>query len=213
MSNNIRDIIAHAEQLTESSKETTETKSEIKKGDIVYGLRYPGAKGRPCIIISGNLEYKVVYLTRNDPSPEKNAPTINSTATPSFALCDEIATLKSDCVGDYIVTCTEEEMREVDLAILAGLGIDESRALDIFGIDLVNEDDSSDIEESNVSDPIPETETETEPEVTTHQISNPPIDQDPDLIKRVTKLEAELATYKEMYEHLLDKLTVRTTKK
>lgn len=111
----------------------------IKRGEIywIYKGEYkppvghmmdPG-KGRPAIIVSndiGNtagLTAEIVYLTT---APKRECPThciIESSNYTSTALCEQITTIDTSQIGDYIGMCTEEEMEAVDRCMLVSLGI------------------------------------------------------------------------------------------
>lgn len=110
----------------------------MKRGDIYYISRRDtiGAetmKARPAVIISNNAlnetseVIEVAYLTTQ---PKKDLPThvvIRSTGRPSTVLCEHIDHISTLLVGDYCGTCTEEEMRAIDAALLASLGIREQK--------------------------------------------------------------------------------------
>lgn len=108
---------------------------EVKRGDIFYianskcySTDPANEAGRPGIIVSCdrlNENYQmveVVYLTTKDKKP---MPThvnifckINSTA-----LCETIYTVSKDRLGDYVRTCSDEEMAAIDKAMLYSLGV------------------------------------------------------------------------------------------
>lgn len=109
-----------------------------KRGDIYYIANSKcystdpmNEAGRPGIIVSNDTlnehstMVEVVYLTTKDKKP---MPThvgilckINSTA-----LCETIYTVNKDRLGDYVRTCTAEEMAAIDRAMLTSLGISAS---------------------------------------------------------------------------------------
>jgi len=111
---------------------------EIKRGDIFwirnseYRPQTVGSvqkPGRPGIIVSNDLNnahsttLEVVYLTR---APKKRLPihcVVESYGEDSTVLCEQVTTISTDQLGDYIKHCTEEEMRDVDRCIMASLGL------------------------------------------------------------------------------------------
>lgn len=117
---------------------------EIRRGDIYWiemgecepvGCIQYG--DRPAIIVSNdkNNEYsnvvEIVYLTK---SPKKPYPThcaIISSKSPSTALCEQIHSVPKENLGNYVGTCTKEEMDNVDRCIMVSLGIDPTKALDV----------------------------------------------------------------------------------
>jgi len=109
--------------------------STIKRGDIYYieySDRYVGSEqrsGRPAIIVSNDRNnqtsstVEVVYLTTQ---PKNNLPThvcVKGTGRESTALCEQVTTVALERVRDYCGSCTTDEMKRVDAAILASLGL------------------------------------------------------------------------------------------
>lgn len=107
----------------------------MKRGEIYFIERHDSigsetAKARPGIIVSNNVlnatstVVEVVYLTT---APKKEMPThavINATGRPSIAICEHIDHISKSLVGDYCGECSDEEMRDVDEALLCSLGIE-----------------------------------------------------------------------------------------
>lgn len=111
----------------------------MKRGEIYYITRRDTigaetAKARPGIIVSNNAlnatssVVEVVYLTTQ---PKKDLPThvtITSTGVQSTALCEQIDAVSVMLVGDYCGVCSEQEMRDIDQALMASLGIEQELA-------------------------------------------------------------------------------------
>lgn len=107
----------------------------VKRGEIYYIERgySEGSEqqaGRPAIIVSNDINndasyiVEVVYLTTQ---PKKDLPThveIRSATRNSTALCEQITTVSTDRIGDYVGACTEKEMEAIDIAMAISLGID-----------------------------------------------------------------------------------------
>ena len=115
----------------------------VKRGDIYYISKNPyrPAHGRvlnsrtdhemrPAIIVSNDKHnqnaffFEVVYLTT---TPKVDIPThctIRSANRVSTAICEQITTVSDEQIGDYMATCTAEEMRAVDACMAISLGID-----------------------------------------------------------------------------------------
>jgi mRNA interferase MazF len=106
----------------------------MKRGDIYYiahrnTVGSEMAKGRPAVIVSADAlndtaeVVEVVFLTTK---PKKEMPThvgINSTRLPSTACCEQITTVSEALVGDYFGRCTDEEMADIDRALMASLDL------------------------------------------------------------------------------------------
>lgn len=108
---------------------------KVKRGDIFYiaNSKYYATNpeneaGRPGIVVScdelneHSPSVEVVYLTTKDKKPmPTHVPIlckINSTA-----LCETIYTVSKDRLGDYVRTCSDEEMAAIDKGMLCSLGI------------------------------------------------------------------------------------------
>lgn len=106
----------------------------IRRGDIYYIDSPPISTGceqmfaRPAVVVSNEANNKfspnveVVYLTSQVKKP---LPTHTAIAckVPSTALCENIMTISKDKLGNYIKTCSKQEMANIDKALLASLGL------------------------------------------------------------------------------------------
>lgn len=108
------------------------------RGEIYYisagerdgiGTEMRCGDGRPAIIVSNDMcnktspSYEVVYLTTKE---KKDLPThvvINSSKYRSTAICEQITTVFHERVGDYVGTCTDEEMAAIDEALAISIGL------------------------------------------------------------------------------------------
>lgn len=107
---------------------------ECRRGDIYYieaGGVCVGSEqkpGRPGVIVSNDLGSKhssnveVVFLTSQS---KKELPTHVSVIckVPSTALCENIQTVSKERLGTFIRACSDNEMREIDNALLCSLGV------------------------------------------------------------------------------------------
>lgn len=120
---------------------------EVKRGDIFYiaNSKYYATNpeneaGRPGIVVScdelneHSPSVEVVYLTTKDKKPmPTHVPIlckINSTA-----LCETIYTVSKDRLGDYVRTCSDEEMAAIDKGMLCSLGIGSVIEREVVGAD------------------------------------------------------------------------------
>ena len=110
---------------------------EIYRGDIFYVYRnaydVTGSEqdaGRPGVIVSNNIGnekseiVQVVYLTSQEKTP---MPTHTEVVCklPSVAICEQVCTVSKKRLGDYIKTCTDDEMRRIDECLRISLALDE----------------------------------------------------------------------------------------
>lgn len=113
-----------------------ENKMEVYRGDIFYvkSNRKDTMKettGSPAVVVSndkGNENsnfVEIVYLTAD----ERNLiPThVNVMCkVPSVALCERISNVSKDRLEEYIRSCTDDEMRRIDEALMLSLGVEVS---------------------------------------------------------------------------------------
>lgn len=106
----------------------------MKRGDIYLVKRRDtlGAeitKTRPAVIVSNDAlnassqVVEVVYLTTQ---PKKELPThatIHATGVTSTAICEQIDSVSLCLLCAQVGTCSEEEMADIDRALMASLGL------------------------------------------------------------------------------------------
>ena len=111
----------------------------IKRGDIFWIelSKYRPAvgsvqkPGRPGIVVSNDANnacantVEIVYLTCKQKTALPTHCAIESTGKPSLALCEQITTVSTEQLRDYIGQCTEEEMAEIDRCLTISLGLAE----------------------------------------------------------------------------------------
>lgn len=165
---------------------------QVRRGEIYYvdkfGMQTGSEQfsGRPAIIVSNDENNKysgtveVVYLTGQ---PKKDLPThvtIQSANQISVALCEQIATISKDKIGNYMASCSDFEMVKIDIALQISLGINGVASGEEDGADF-DADGEEDYEEGEDT-----TEYETSAET--------------------AKIEAERDVYKTLYNDLLNKM-------
>lgn len=109
---------------------------EVYRGDIFYiqntgyNVGSEQNSGRPAIIVSNDMGNEhapvvsMVYLTTQQKKPlPTHVPVICKQE--STALCEQIYTVSKERLGDYIRTASDEEMRQIDIALATSLGIAE----------------------------------------------------------------------------------------
>lgn len=107
----------------------------VKRGDIFYianskfySTDPSNEAGRPGIIVSNDTlnehspVVEVVYLTAKDKKPMPTHVGILC-KIPSTALCETIYTVTKDRLGDFVRSCTDKEMAEINRGMLCSLGI------------------------------------------------------------------------------------------
>ena len=106
------------------------------RGDMFYiigGKNYAGLEtssqiGRPAVIVSNNAFNKnsdyveIVYLTTKYKKPLLTHCEICCKQL-STAMCETIYTVHKDRLGEFIKTCTDEEIRNIDICLARSLGL------------------------------------------------------------------------------------------
>lgn len=109
---------------------------EVYRGDIFYVKKVGSItgseqeSGRPAVIVSndtGNQHspvVEVVYLTTQDKPPMPTHCKVICKQK-STALCEQVYTVSKDRLADYVKTCSDAEMREIDRCLMVSLGLKE----------------------------------------------------------------------------------------
>lgn len=107
---------------------------EYKRGDIFYIYKQPAygseqEAGRPGVIVSNNTNnhfsnvLEVVYLTtRHKPELPTHAE-VTANGVTSTVLCEQVNSVSVNRIGDYITSLTDAEMKPIDDALMASLGL------------------------------------------------------------------------------------------
>ena len=110
----------------------------IRRGDIYYVRENKGSVGseqkgyRPAIVISNNVGNKhskikqVVYITTKSKNEIPTHVLINSAKYTSIAICEQIFSVSDERIGRYVGHCTEDEIKELDKALMISIGLDEN---------------------------------------------------------------------------------------
>ena len=109
---------------------------DIKRGDIFYVEKVFGSRGceieggRPAVIVSNDKcnmfsgVVEVVYLTSKQ---KKDLPTHEKVICQekSTALCEQIHSVAVERLGQWYRTCTDEEMKAIDEALMISLQLEK----------------------------------------------------------------------------------------
>lgn len=166
---------------------------QVRRGEIYYVDKFGtqvGSEmitGRPAVIVSNDKNNRfsstveVVWLTGQPKTDLPTHVTIRSTrATVSTALCEQITSISKERLGNFMAICTNEEMRQIDAALMISLGINGVANGEEDGADF-DADGEQDYEEG---EDTYESETSAE----------------------MAKIEAERDVYKTLYNELLNKM-------
>lgn len=186
------------------------------KGDIfyIYPKDYTECEqrgGRPAIIVSNNVGndhspvVEIVYLTGQE---KKELPThvkIDSAKIPSVALCEQITTVSKTRIGQFINSVTQNELQEIDRAMLLSLDINSNikgtKVLEAWGKmldDLTSEDEEGRFVKKVMEVDIPVPKVPNTPMV--------PIPVNTEMDPKYIQACTERDVYKELYMNLLKEI-------
>lgn len=108
---------------------------EIYRGDIFYVKGNAGKTigseqkpDRPAVVVSNDKAnehspvVEVVYLTTQEKKPLPTHVEVLC-RVPSIALCEQVHSIFVDRLDEYIKTCTNDEMKAIDRALMISLGL------------------------------------------------------------------------------------------
>ena len=164
--------------------------TKIERGDIFYINKSDATcgseqkAGKPGIIVSNNKNnqnsetVEVIYLTTRPKPDLPTHVTIRSTSLVSTALCEQITSVSTKRLGEYIGMVSQSEMLELEEAMIASLGLCRG---DTENADVTEHVYRSDKERMGDQRLIYES-------------------------RKIAYLAAERDTYKKLYEGLLDRM-------
>lgn len=108
-------------------------KIDVFRGDVFYVKNFKGTGSeqsgeRPAVIVSNDIGNKhsgiceVVYLTTKKKKPLPTHVSIMC-RVPSVALCEQVCTVSQERLGEFVRTCTDEEMKKIDKALAISLNL------------------------------------------------------------------------------------------
>lgn len=106
---------------------------DFYRGDIFFIAHSPVSGSeqgghRPGVIVSNDLanryspNVEVVFLTSQEKKPMPTHVPVQC-KVPSTALCENIQTVSKERLDGFVRSCTAEEMKQIDSALLHSLGI------------------------------------------------------------------------------------------
>lgn len=153
---------------------------EVYKGDIFYIEKGKTGEKSPAVVVSATEVIEetgcaqVAWLTNK----EENSSSTHAKVmcmTPSVAICEKLSFAYLNRFGEYIRTCTEKEIQDIDNAMLATFGIerqnDNADCEEIRTLKKELEEKQREIEEMKVSAREKETE-EKEPDDQMEETAN-----------------------------------------
>lgn len=153
---------------------------EVYKGDIFYIEKGKTGEKSPAVVVSATEVIEetgcaqVAWLTNKEENSSSTHVKVMC-MTPSVAICEKLSFAYLDRFGEYIRTCTEKEIQDIDNAMLATFGIerqnDNADCEEIRTLKKELEEKQREIEEMKVSAREKETE-EKEPDDQMEETAN-----------------------------------------
>lgn len=109
---------------------------DIRRGEIFYIARGGATNGseqfagRPAVVVSNDKNNKhsgvieVVYMTTQPKTDLPTHVTIRSTGRISTVLCEQVSSVSTERVNNYIGQVSEQEMKNIDIALMISLQLD-----------------------------------------------------------------------------------------
>ena len=106
---------------------------DIRRGEIFYIARGGATNGseqfadRPAVVVSNDENNKhsgvieVVYMTTQPKTDLPTHVTVRSTGRLSTVLCEQVSSVSTDRVNNYIGQVSEQEMKNIDIALMISL--------------------------------------------------------------------------------------------
>ena len=106
---------------------------DIRRGEIIYIARGGATNGseqfadRPAVVVSNDENNKhsgvieVVYMTTQPKTDLPTHVTVRSTGRLSTVLCEQVSSVSTDRVNNYIGQVSEQEMKNIDIALMISL--------------------------------------------------------------------------------------------
>jgi mRNA interferase MazF len=107
--------------------------NDIRRGEIFYIARGGATNGseqfadRPAVVVSNDENNKhsgvieVVYMTTQPKTDLPTHVTVHSTGRLSTVLCEQVSSVSTDRVNNYIGQVSEQEMKNIDIALMISL--------------------------------------------------------------------------------------------
>ena len=194
---------------------------DIRRGEIFYIARGGATNGseqfadRPAVVVSNDENNKhsgvieVVYMTTQPKTDLPTHVTIRSTGRISTVLCEQVSSVSTERVNNYIGQVSEQEMKNIDIALMISLQLDNGGKSSKQYNETIQrqqeEIDSLKKEIEMLQQEHEDTIAEIEQDAAVYVEENKKI-ANMEKTEDTIRLQTERDTYKTMYEQLLNRL-------
>lgn len=184
--------------------------NEIRRGEIFYIARGGATNGseqfadRPAVVVSNDENNKhsgvieVVYMTTQPKTDLPTHVTVRSTGRLSTVLCEQVSSVSTDRVNNYIGQVSEQEMKNIDIALMISLQLSGGgKTSKQYNETIQKQQEEIEYYRNKIQamqQSLEEKETE-KPQEAAGEAS-----------ETVVRLETERDTYKALYEQLFERL-------
>lgn len=183
---------------------------DIRRGEIFYIARGGATNGseqfadRPAVVVSNDENNKhsgvieVVYMTTQPKTDLPTHVTVRSTGRLSTVLCEQVSSVSTDRVNNYIGQVSEQEMKNIDIALMISLQLSGGgKTSKQYNETIQKQQEEIEYYRNKIQamqQSLEEKETE-KPQETAGETS-----------EIVVRLETERDTYKALYEQLFERM-------
>ena len=189
--------------------------NEIRRGEIFYIARGGATSGseqfadRPAVVVSNDENNKhsgvieVVYMTTQPKTDLQTHVTIRSTGRISTVLCEQVSSVSTERVNNYIGQVSEQEMKNIDIALMISLQLDNGgKSSKQYNETIQRQQEEIETLQQECDDRI----AEIEQDAAVYVEENRKVDasrQSEDIIKVQTERDTFKALYEQLFERLL----------
>lgn len=190
---------------------------DIRRGEIFYIARGGATNGseqfadRPAVVVSNDENNKhsgaieVVYMTTQPKTDLPTHVTVRSTGRLSTVLCEQVSSVSTDRVNNYIGQVSEQEMKNIDIALMISLQLSGGgKTSKQYNETIQKQQEEIEYYRNKIQamqQSLEEKETE-KPQEAAGEAS-----------ETVVRLETERDTYKALYEQLFERMLNGGTEK
>lgn len=185
--------------------------SDIRRGEIFYisrgGVTSHGNEqfaDRPAVVVSNDKNnensgvIEVVYMTTQPKTDLPTHVTIRSTGRISTVLCEQVSSVSTDRVNNYIGQVSEQEMKNIDIALMI--------SLQLSGGGKTSKQYNETIQKQQEEIEYYRNKIQAMQHSSEEKKTEKPQEAAGETSENVVRLETERDTYKELYESLLAKV-------
>lgn len=184
---------------------------DIRRGEIFYIARGGGATNgseqfadRPAVVVSNDENNKhsgvieVVYMTTQPKTDLPTHVTVRSTGRLSTVLCEQVSSVSTDRVNNYIGQVSEQEMKNIDIALMI--------SLQLSGREKTSKQYNETIQKQQEEIEYYRNKIQAMQQAWKEKENEKPQEAAGEASEIVVRLETERDTYKALYEQLFERM-------